>query len=99
MRSRPTPSSRGTAAAFASAEQGRDIQELLIDYVANFVGDSSGSRFNPHVTTGLGTTAYLDAMLAEPFGAFTFAPAGAAIYQLGAFGTAQKKLAVLPLSR
>jgi hypothetical protein len=44
----------------------RDIQEFLIDYVANFVGESSGSKFNPHVTTGVGTTAYLDEMLAEP---------------------------------
>jgi hypothetical protein len=89
----------GTVAAFASAQEGRDIQEFLIEYVANFVGESSGSKFNPHVTTGVGTTAYLDKMLAEPFEAFTFSPAGAAIYQLGSFGTAQKKLAVLPLNR
>ena len=40
----------GTVAAFASTEDGRDIQESLIDYVANFVGDSSGTNFNPHVT-------------------------------------------------
>ncbi|KXF53820.1 hypothetical protein AXA44_43065, partial [Rhodococcus sp. SC4] len=88
----------GTAAAFASAEQGRDIQESLIEYVANFVADSAGSNFTPHVTTGVGTTAYLDEMLAEPFEAFTFSPAGAAIYQLGTFGTAQKELMVLPLT-
>jgi hypothetical protein len=31
-------------------------------------------------------------MLAEPFEPFTFAPAGAAVYQLGAFGTAARKL-------
>ena len=34
----------------------------------------------------------LDKMLAEPFEPFTFSPAGAAIYQLGPFGTAAKKL-------
>ena len=85
----------GTVAAFASSQEGRDIQELLVEYVANFVGESSGNKFNPHVTTGVATTAYLDEMLAEPFEAFTFSPAGAAIYQLGSFGTAQKKLAVL----
>ena len=31
-------------------------------------------------------------MLAEPFEAFTFSPAGAAVYHLGHFGTAAKKL-------
>jgi 2'-5' RNA ligase len=88
----------GTVAAFASAQGGRDIQDELPDYVANFADDASGKNFNPHVTTGVGTITYLDAMLAEPFAAFTFSPAGAAIYQLGTFGTAQKKLHVLPLS-
>jgi len=31
-------------------------------------------------------------MRAEPFEPFTFSPAGAAVYQLGLFGTAAKKL-------
>ena len=30
--------------------------------------------------------------LAEPFKPFTFSPAGAAVYQLGPYGTAAKKL-------
>jgi hypothetical protein len=89
----------GTVAAFASTQDGRDIQDELIEYVTNFVGDSSGDKFNPHVTTGAAPIAYLDEMLAEPFEAFVFCPSGAAIYQLGTFGTAQKKLKVLPLSR
>jgi hypothetical protein len=37
-------------------------------------------------------TDYLDGMLAEPFAAFDFAPAGAAIYQLGPYGTAARPL-------
>jgi len=89
----------GTAAAFVSAQDGRDIQESLIQYVSNFVPDSSGDKFNPHVSTGVGTPAYLDEILAEPFEVFTFSPAGAAIYQLGTFGTAQKELKALPLTR
>jgi hypothetical protein len=52
----------------------------------------SGENFNPHVSTGVAHTAYLDQMLAEPFAPFTFSPAGAAVYQLGPFGTAAKKL-------
>jgi hypothetical protein len=31
-------------------------------------------------------------LIAEPFEAFTFSPAGVAVYQLGQFGTAAKKL-------
>ena len=89
----------GTTAAFASAEQGRDIQESLIEYVATFVGSQSGSNFSPHVTMGAGTLAYLEEMLAEPFEAFTFSPEAAAIYQLGTFGTAQKLLKALPFTR
>ena len=84
-------------AAFASTEQGRDIQQSLIDYVANFVPNSSGTKFNPHVTVGVAAQTYLDQMLAEPFAAFTFSPAGATVYQLGTYGTAQKKLHTLPL--
>ena len=35
---------------------------------------------------------YKHAMLAEPFENFTFSPAGAAVYQLGPFGSAAKLL-------
>ena len=87
----------GTAAAFMTTEEGRDIQQFLIDYVANFVPIASGKKFNPHVTIGVGTEAYLKEMLAEPFEAFTFSPAGASVYQLGSFGTARKELRALEL--
>ena len=50
----------GTPAAFFSDEGGRDIQKFLIDYVANFVTDAAGKRFNPHVTIGVGTEEYLE---------------------------------------
>ena len=87
----------GTAAAFVSTEDGRDIQRSLIDYVANFVSIGSGQKFNPHVTIGVAPEAYLKEMLAEPFEAFTFSPAAASVYQLGTFGTARKELKVLDL--
>ena len=93
----PYTAKTGTAAAFFSDEGGRDIQPFLIDYVANFSSVAAGKKFNPHVTTGVGTEAYLDAMLAEPFEPFTFSPAGASVYQLGSFGTARKKLKALAL--
>jgi hypothetical protein len=94
----PYTEKMGTVDSFASTDGGRDIQEFLINYVANFVPDSSGKKFNPHVTIGVGTEAYLDKMLSEPFAAFSFSPAGASVYQLGTFGTAQKKLHTVQLS-
>ena len=88
----------GTPAAFFSDEGGRDIQKFLISYVANFVTDAAGKRFNPHVTIGVGTEEYLNKMLAEPFASFTFSPAGASVYQLGSFGTARRELRALTLT-
>ena len=88
----------GTPAAFMSTENGRDIQKFLIGYVAHFVQIAAGKKFNPHVTIGVGTITYLKTMLAEPFEAFTFSPAGASVYQLGSFGTARKELKALVLT-
>ncbi len=87
----------GTVDAFASTQQGRDIQESLVQYVATYVPSASGENFNPHVTTGAGPQKYLDDMVAEPFDAFSVSPTGASVYQLGTFGTAQKRLAALTL--
>lgn len=89
----------GTAAAFVSTEDGRDIQPFLIDYVTDFLSTGSGNKFNPHVTIGVASESYLKAMLAEPFESFTFSPAGASVYQLGTFGTARKELKALVLTR
>jgi len=88
----------GTPAAFMSTENGRDIQKFLIGYVAHFLQIAAGKKFNPHVTIGVGTITYLKTMLAEPFEAFTFSPAGASVYQLGSFGTARKELKALVLT-
>ncbi|HEY4647357.1 MAG TPA: HAD family hydrolase [Steroidobacteraceae bacterium] len=82
----------GTSAAFVTTPDDRVIDPLLIEYVSTYVPKSSGEHFNPHVSTGVGPREYLDKMLTEPFEPFTFSPAGAAVYQLGQFGTAAKKL-------
>jgi hypothetical protein len=65
---------------------------MLIDYVSTFVKNGAGQKFNPHVSTGTAPNADLDKLLAEPFTPFMFSPAGAAVYQLGPYGTAAKKL-------
>jgi len=95
---RPYTVKTGTPAAFFSDVAGHDIQQSLIAYVANFVTDAAGKRFNPHVTIGVATQTYLDKMLAEPFESFAFLPAGASVYQLGSFGTARKRLKELTLT-
>ncbi len=88
----------GTWAAFITTPDDPN-NAALIDYVSMFVPKASGEHFNPHVTTGVAPRAYLDAMLTEPFEPFAFSPAGAAVYQLGQFGTAAKKLAGWELKR
>ena len=82
----------GTLAAFTTPHDDPVIDPTLIEYVSTFVPKPSGEHFNPHVTTGVAPRDYLDKMLAEPFEPFTFSPTGAAVYQLGQFGTAAKKL-------
>ncbi len=81
----------GTSAAFVTGDV-PEVLPALITYVSEFVPKSSGEHYDPHVTTGLAPREYLDKMLAEPFQNFTFSPAGAAVYHLGHFGTAAKKL-------
>jgi hypothetical protein len=82
----------GTIAAFTASHDNPALDALLIEYVTAFVPKYSGANYNPHVSTGVATREYLDGMLAEPFESFTFSPAGAAVYQLGPFGTAAKEL-------
>lgn len=82
----------GLSDAFATTPDDPVIDPMLIEYVSTFVPASTGEQFSAHVTTGIAPRDYLDTMLAEPFESFTFRPAGAAVYQLGQFGTAAKKL-------
>ncbi len=89
----------GDSSAFVTTPADPVIDPALIAYVSAFVPKGSGENFNPHVTTGVAPKDYLDKMLAEPFEPFTFSPAGAAVYQLGQFGTAAKKLKELELKR
>ena len=87
----------GPIGAFTAPHDDPATDAALIQYVSTFVPKMTGDNFNPHVSTGVATTAYLNQMLAEPFEPFTFSPAGAAVYQLGPFGTAAKKLKQLDL--
>ena len=82
----------GPIGAFTAGHDNPAIDAAIIGYVSKFEQIGAGDHFNPHVSTGNAPTAYLDQMNAEPFAPFTFSPAGAAVYQLGPFGTAAKLL-------
>lgn len=87
----------GTAAAFFTTPDDPEIIPLMIDYVATYVPKSSGANFLPHVTVGVANVDFVEKLVAEPFDAITFLPAGASVYQLGNYGTARKELKSLPL--
>ncbi len=95
----PFTSPSGTAAAYVTTPQDPDIVAPLIEYVRVFVPDHSGDHYAPHVTTGVGTIEYLDALLAKPFDTFTFSIVGASVYHLGNYGTAMTKLHSFKLNR
>jgi hypothetical protein len=81
-----------TINAFTAEHDNPAFDKVLIDYVSGFVENQAGTNFNPHVSTGVAPVDYFDRMLAEPFAAFAFAPASAAVYQLGPYGTAARLL-------
>ena len=95
----PFTAPTGTAAAYVTTPQDPDIIAPLIEYVRVFVPDHSGEHYSPHVTTGVGTVEYLDALLAKPFDTFTFSPVGVSVYHLGNYGTAMVKLHSLKLKK
>jgi len=82
----------GTAAAFVTTKDDPEINQPTIDYVAGYVPNGTGRKFNPHVSIGIASQDYLRKMLDEKFEAFTFSPAGVSVYHLGNLGTARKKL-------
>ncbi|MGH7786320.1 MAG: hypothetical protein ACRERC_05600 [Candidatus Binatia bacterium] len=87
----------GPISAFTAPQDDPATDALLISYVSTFVPKQTGEHFSPHVSTGIAPKDDLDKMLAEPFEPFTFSPVGAAVYQLGPFGTAARKLTDLDL--
>jgi hypothetical protein len=82
----------GPIGAFTAPHNNPALDAAIIQYVSTFVPKQIGDDFNPHVSTGVAPKEYLDKMLAGPFEPFTFSPAGAAIFQLGPYGTAAKLL-------
>jgi hypothetical protein len=88
----PYSEKMGTATAFVTTPEEPDINQLTLNFVRDYVTIESIKEITPHVTVGLARQDYLRGMIAEKFGEFTFSPTGVAVYQLGNFGTARKRL-------
>jgi hypothetical protein len=82
----------GTAAAYATTPSEPEINQATLDAVATYLSEHTGEHYSPHVTIGVGTVDYLNALLAAPFPTFTFSAVGVSGYQFGNFGTAAKLL-------
>jgi 2'-5' RNA ligase len=87
----PYAVSGGGPAAFARDASG-EMDAETIAYVEAFVPKSSGTNFQPHITVGVGSDAAMKSIKAAPFQPQAFSPKALAIFQLGRFGTAQKRL-------
>ena len=92
------PAGSGSAAAFVTTPDEPEINQPTIDAVATYLSGHTGEHYSPHVTIGVGTRDYLDALVAAPFRAFTFSVVGMSAYQFGNFGTAAKQLHSFKLS-
>lgn len=82
----------GTSAAYVTTRDAPTVNAPTLQYVKTFVPERNGKNFNPHVTIGIGQLDFVNKMKSAPFKKFEFKVAGAAVYHLGNFGTAQKKL-------
>ena len=89
---KPFMQKTATIGAFTAPHESPATDAAIIQYVSTFPLKMSGAHYNPHVSTGVAPKDYLDKMLKEPFESFSFSPAGAAVFQLGPYGTAAKKL-------
>jgi 2'-5' RNA ligase len=83
---------KGTAEAFAPRPDGAAIGQATVDYVTTFAGLRTGTNYHPHLTVGIGTRDFVDALHAEPFQPFPVRADSVSLYQLGDYGTAQRKL-------
>lgn len=82
----------GTGEAFVPRPDGAAIGQATVDYVNTFVGARTGANYHPHLTVGIGTRDFVDALQAEPFPPFTVRADAVSVYQLGDYGTAARKL-------
>jgi hypothetical protein len=64
----------GTAAAYATTPKDPEINQATLDAVATYISGHTGEHYSSHVTIGVGTVDYLNALVAAPFPTFAFLP-------------------------
>jgi hypothetical protein len=96
---KPFTQATATIGAFTAPHESPATDAAMIQYVSTFAQKMAGAHYNPHVSIGVAPKDYLDQMLKEPFEPFTFSPDGAAVFQLGPYGTAAKQLKEWDLKR
>jgi hypothetical protein len=78
----------GSPAAFADST----VAAGTVDWVETFVPKSSGENYQPHITAGIATEPFVAQLKAAPFLPFAFKADALAVFQIGNFGTAARKL-------
>ncbi|MBM3964865.1 MAG: 2'-5' RNA ligase family protein [Planctomycetes bacterium] len=89
---KPYTEPEGNAEAYVTSPEFPDINESTLQYVETFIPERIGKNYNPHVTVGVGPLDFVEKMKAAPFQKTQFKVMGAAVFQLGDNGTAQKQL-------
>ncbi len=82
----------GDANAFVPPADGSPLNPQIIQYVDEFLPKSSGSHYDPHITLGLAPQNLIHPWKSKRFDRLPVKLIGLAIYHVGEFGTARKKL-------
>ncbi|MDN6280629.1 MAG: hypothetical protein L0J45_06465 [Psychroflexus sp.] len=82
----------GSQESYVQNTDGTTIDQFTIDYVPQFVSAHSYDNYNPHISLGVAKTSVLDSLSENNFHPVNFQATSISIYQMGAFGTAQKLL-------
>lgn len=82
----------GSQEAYVQNADGTPIDDFTLDYVPEFISAHSFENYNPHISLGVAKTVLLDSLAQHHFRPIKFHAASISVYQLGAFGTAQKLL-------
>jgi hypothetical protein len=84
--------STGTADAFFTDADAPTIDAQTIAYVENFIPTQTGAKYKPHVSVGVAPHNVAQNAQAQTWRPFDFGVKSVAIYQLGNYCTARKRL-------
>lgn len=87
---KPYLSKKGSQEAYVQNREREPIDQFTMNYVPTFVSEHSYKNYKPHISLGVAKTSLLDSLSFHIFRSVKFQAASLSIYQLGAFGTAQK---------